>query len=121
MSTRFWEDTWLGNRPLADQYLSLYNIMRNKNVTVATTLATTPLNIGFRWSLTGGRWDRWIHLVQRLMTIQLNSNNDVFKWNLVESGRFLVKSMYLDMLNDNTIFLKKFIWKMKVPYNSNER
>jgi hypothetical protein len=54
MSTRFWEDTWLGNRLLTDQYPSLYNIVRNKNVTVATTLATTPLNIGFRRSLTGG-------------------------------------------------------------------
>jgi hypothetical protein len=53
MSARFWEDTWLGNRPLADQYPSLYNIVRNKNVTVATTLATTPLNIGFRRSLIG--------------------------------------------------------------------
>jgi hypothetical protein len=115
MSARFWEDTWLGNRPLADQYPSLYNIVRNKNVTVATTLATTPVNIGFRRSLTGVRWDRWIHLVQRLMSIQLNSNNDVFKWNLVESGRFLVKSMYLDMLNDNIVFLRKYIWKMKVP------
>jgi hypothetical protein len=46
-------------------------------------------------------------LVQRLMPIQLNSNNDVFKWNLVEFGRFSVKSMYLDMLNDNTVFLRK--------------
>jgi hypothetical protein len=54
MIMRFWGDTWLGNRPLADQYPSLYNIVRNKNVTVATTLATTPLNIGFRRSLTGG-------------------------------------------------------------------
>jgi hypothetical protein len=115
MSTRFWDDTWLGNRPLADQYPSLYSIVRNKNVTVATTLATTSLNIGFRCSLTGGRWDRWIHLVERLMHIQLNSNNDIFKWNLVESGKFSVKSMYLDMLDDNTIFLKKYLWKMKVP------
>jgi hypothetical protein len=49
------------------------------------------------------------------MSIRLNSNNDVFKWNLVESGRFLVKSMYLDMLNDNIVFLRKYIWKMKVP------
>jgi hypothetical protein len=76
---------------------------------VATTLVTTPLNIGFRHSLTGGRWDKWIHLVQWLMHIQLNSNNDIFKWNLVESGKFSVKSMYLDMLNDNTIFLKKYL------------
>jgi hypothetical protein len=109
-STRFWEDTWLGNRPLAAQYPSLYNIVRNKNSTVATTLASAPLNIGFRHSLTGGRWNRWIHLVQRLMDFQLNANNDVFKWNLVESGRFSVRSMYVDMLNDNTTFLKKKIY-----------
>jgi hypothetical protein len=114
-STRFWEDTWLGNRPLADQYPSLYSIVRNNNVTVAINLATTLLNIGFRHSLTGHRWDRWLHLVQRLMPIHLNSNNGVFKWDLVESGRFSVKSMYLDMLNDNTVFLRKYIWKMKVP------
>lgn len=28
MSTRFWEDTWLGDRPLAQQYPSLYNIVQ---------------------------------------------------------------------------------------------
>jgi hypothetical protein len=49
------------------------------------------------------------------MSIQLNSNNDVFKWNLVESDRFSVKSMYLDMLNDNIVFLRKYVRKMKVP------
>jgi hypothetical protein len=54
MSARFWEDTWLSNKHLADQYPSLYSIVRNKNVTISTTLATTPLNIGFRRSLTGG-------------------------------------------------------------------
>jgi hypothetical protein len=25
--TRFWEDTWLGNKSLAQQYPSLYNIV----------------------------------------------------------------------------------------------
>jgi hypothetical protein len=25
--TRFWEDTWLGNTPLAQQYPCLYNIV----------------------------------------------------------------------------------------------
>jgi hypothetical protein len=30
MKTRFWEDTWLGDTPLATQYPSLYNIVRTK-------------------------------------------------------------------------------------------
>jgi len=27
---RFWEDIWLGNRPLRDQYPLLYNIVQKK-------------------------------------------------------------------------------------------
>ena len=52
-NTRFWEDTWLGDSPLASQYPSLYNIMNHKNVLVAQVLAQTPLNIGFRRVLSG--------------------------------------------------------------------
>jgi hypothetical protein len=30
-------------------------------------------------------------------------------------GKFAVKPMHLDPLNDNTIYLHKYLWKMKVP------
>ena len=43
--TRFWEDLWLGNKPLMQQYPSLYNIVRRKHQTVASVLGTIPLNI----------------------------------------------------------------------------
>jgi hypothetical protein len=33
--TRFWEDTWLGDKPLAQQYPSLFSIAQCKQVTVA--------------------------------------------------------------------------------------
>jgi hypothetical protein len=72
------------------------------------------LNIGFRRTLNGNKWDRWIHLLQRLITIELNDTEDTFKWNLTASGVFTVKSMYLDLLDGDTVFLKKYIWKMKV-------
>ena len=45
---RFWEDTWLGQRPLSDQYPSLYNIVRDKNVLVANVFNHGHLNIQFR-------------------------------------------------------------------------
>jgi hypothetical protein len=35
---RFQKDTWLGNKPLAEQYPSLYNIVHRKQVTVANVL-----------------------------------------------------------------------------------
>ena len=30
-TTRFWDDTWLGDKPLALQYPSLYNIVQHKD------------------------------------------------------------------------------------------
>jgi hypothetical protein len=50
-STRFWEDIWLGERPLAEQYPSLYSIVRWRNVLVSDVLTGNPLNIEFRRTL----------------------------------------------------------------------
>jgi hypothetical protein len=112
---RFWEDTWLGDTPLAIQYPSLYCIVQRKNVLVADVLSRSPLNIAFRRSLVGNRWSVWLMLVGRLIQVQLNDQPDSFVWNLTQSGVFTVKSMYLEMINDGTKFLRKYIWKMKVP------
>ena len=44
-STRFWEDTWLEEEPLAIQYPSLYRIVQRREVFVATVFQSIPLNI----------------------------------------------------------------------------
>jgi hypothetical protein len=93
--TRFWEDTWLGQTPLADQYPSLYSIVRRRNVLVSDVLANNPLNVEFRRILSDAKWDAWIHLVQRLLSINLNDEEDKFVWKLSDSGSFSVKSMYI--------------------------
>jgi hypothetical protein len=113
--TRFWEDTWLGNTPLSQQYPSLYNIVQRKQVSVAHVMSQVPLNIGFRQALAGNREDRWTHLCSRLVNVNLTAQPDVFIWKLTTSGIFSVKSLYLDYMNDHTKFLRKYIWKMKVP------
>jgi hypothetical protein len=71
METEFWEDTWLGNKSLAQQYPSLYNIVQRKQVSVANVLSHNPLNICFRRTLTENRWNMWLHLVHRLMNVHL--------------------------------------------------
>jgi hypothetical protein len=115
MNTRFWEDIWLGDKSLAEEYPSLYNTVNHKNVTVENVLAASPLNISFRRTLNGNKWERWTHLLHRLILVQLNDNEDRFTWNLTESGVFSVKSMYNDLLSGHTVSLKKHIWKLKVP------
>ena len=106
---------WLGDEPLASQYPSLYNIVHHKNVLVANVLAQVPLNIGFRRALTGSKWNDWLNLCQRLMMVNLNNDNDKFIWKLTDTGLFSVKSMYLDMMNDDARYLRKYLWKLKVP------
>jgi hypothetical protein len=69
LGTRFWEDVWLGNSSLAYQYPILYNIVRNKNVLVADVLKQSLLNKRFNRVLVGDKWDAWVHLVSRLMTV----------------------------------------------------
>ena len=111
MNTRFWEDVWLGGTSLAQQYPMLYNIVQRKQVTVANVLSTPTLNISFRRSLQGDRWDKWLELVNRLMHISLSNTQDVFVWGLTSSGIFSVKSMYLDLINGQPKSTQKFIWK----------
>jgi hypothetical protein len=49
------------------------------------------------------------------MDVQLTTNNDVLKWGLTKSGQYMVKSMYLDYMDDHTKYLHKYLWKIKVP------
>jgi hypothetical protein len=97
---RFREDTWLGNKSLADQYTSLYNIVQRKQVSVASVLKHNPLTISFHRTLHGNRWTLWLQLLNRLLQVQLNNEKDIFVWGLTSSGIFTVKSMYLDLLDD---------------------
>jgi hypothetical protein len=114
-TVRFWEDTWLGDSPLAHQYPSLYGIVQRKHVMIDTVLNSTPINVSFRRRITGSKWLSWIHLCRRLMGISLNDNQDKFRWTLTRSGIFTVKSMYAKMINSSVRFKHMYLWKMKVP------
>jgi hypothetical protein len=115
MKTRLWDDTWLGNTPLATQYPSIYNIARTKHVLVAKVLSNVPLNIIFNRTLTGERWNSWVSLLRRLININLSDEPDSFRWNFTTTDIFSVKSMYADDMNGHKVFLKKYLWKIKVP------
>jgi hypothetical protein len=115
LTTQFWEDSWLGNSPLSVQYPALFNKVAHRNVRVADVLSQPTLNITFNRILRGSTWENWLSLVERLMEVQLNDQPDSFCWNLTTSGKFSVKSLYTDFMSGHTRFLKKYLWKLKVP------
>uniref|UniRef100_A0A8I6WC46 Reverse transcriptase zinc-binding domain-containing protein n=1 Tax=Hordeum vulgare subsp. vulgare TaxID=112509 RepID=A0A8I6WC46_HORVV len=114
-STRFWEDTWLGDSPLALQYPMLYNITQRKQDYVSTVLQSIPINMHFRRALVGARWEAWTHLVRRLMQVQLSDQSDSVRWTLTVNGVFSVKSMYTDLVNSGPLARSLHIWDIKVP------
>ena len=61
---RFWEDKWMGNTTLREQFPALYNIARHKSDMLASMMATSPSNVSFRRSLFGPRQACWLVLLQ---------------------------------------------------------
>ena len=78
---RFWEDKWLRNQKLKNQFPNLFNIVRKKHATVAEVLSSNPLNISFRRVLVGDKLTEWYNLVASLLHINLNEG-----MNLVNNG-----------------------------------
>jgi hypothetical protein len=85
-NTRFWDDTWIGDKPLKDTYPSLYHIARDKHVTVSKVLSSRPLNISFKRSLVDNNPSHWLHLVARVSNVVLVDDRDYFKWRLTKNG-----------------------------------
>jgi hypothetical protein len=54
IGNRFWKDTWLRDTSLANQYRTLYNIVRTKD---ADILSQNPLNTRFNGTLNGKKRD----------------------------------------------------------------
>jgi len=85
---RFWFDTWLGNKPLKDKFPALFNIARRKQDSVATVLATVPLNISFRRNLVDRNLREWHRIVASLQDINLQGEGTNFAGHLIHQVPF---------------------------------
>lgn len=89
--------------------------MRHKGDTITTVLESFPPNVTFRRDLIGSRLPSWNALLQRLATVQLSYGADEFHWNLHESGKFSVDSMYKGLVQPDVPVDNNKTWRMKIP------
>ncbi|WVZ63267.1 hypothetical protein U9M48_012909 [Paspalum notatum var. saurae] len=68
---RFWEDRWLGQSTLREQYPCLYNIARYKQATVVEVLGTLLPNISWRRDLIGNKLAAWNNLLPHIANVVL--------------------------------------------------
>jgi hypothetical protein len=115
LEVRFWEDTWIEDKPLKLKYPSLYNIVRRKDTMVAQVLSTTLLNVSFQRSITDDYLLAWYDLVSKVVSIHLTNGKDVFVWILQNSGIFSVRSLYTSITQCGVVPSKCYLWNIKVP------
>jgi hypothetical protein len=49
------------------------------------------------------------------MHVPLNTNKDVFCWNLYQHRNFSVHSMYLALITNGSAIRNNLIWRLKIP------
>jgi hypothetical protein len=113
--TRFWEDTWVGSIPFSIRYPAIYTIVRDPHATVANVMATSPLNVSFRRALVDNNLNVWNSLVAQLLNVEIGEGSDTFRWDLTQTGKFSVKSMYSYLINTSPPVQHKKIWKLNIP------
>jgi hypothetical protein len=68
--------------------------VRHKSDALAMVLKTSSLNLTFKTYLNGPRLASWNELLHHLTLVYLTQKHDEFEWNLHESSKFFLDSMY---------------------------
>ncbi|GJY81174.1 RNA-directed DNA polymerase, eukaryota [Tanacetum coccineum] len=91
--TLFWEDIWVDEITLKQQYLRLYALELTKQITVAGKLNHSSLVWSYRYDPRGCiEEEHQCMLLSRISSIILPNMLDRWVWSLEASGEFLVKS-----------------------------
>nr|CAE05420.1 OSJNBa0035I04.8 [Oryza sativa Japonica Group]CAE05959.1 OSJNBb0088C09.18 [Oryza sativa Japonica Group]CAH66490.1 OSIGBa0076I14.11 [Oryza sativa] len=112
---RFWEDKWNGNTPFAARYPALYNLVINKNESVAVVMSKRPLKVSFRRAMVGHNLKAWLEVVSKVISIKLTEQNGTFLWEIQKNGCFSVNSMYKAIMYREVVPKKDMIWKLRIP------
>ncbi|TVU47444.1 hypothetical protein EJB05_07047, partial [Eragrostis curvula] len=111
--TRFWQDIWLEDKPLLEQYPLLHELCENKDITVAEC-AENGWTLSFL-NLPNILHAQWYQLASKLNEHLLSTEVDRAKWLWTPSGKFTVRSMYDHLTRNDNGLSHKHIWKAKIP------
>ena len=71
LNTRFWEDWWVGSKPLKEAYPSLYDINLNHGISVARAINMRWEGFRFRRSLSTDKRALWESLKSRCEEVRM--------------------------------------------------
>lgn len=113
-NTKFWEQVWIGDFPLIDQFSRLYRISTQKDALIAEILG----NLQFREPVREWEMQDLAMFNDLLETVQLHdSNPGCLQWRWSKDCNFSVKSVY-SKWEDCHFSEKKLLdssWKSNCP------
>ncbi|WMV13350.1 hypothetical protein MTR67_006735 [Solanum verrucosum] len=118
--TLFWNDIWVGQTPLRQQFPDIYILNQQKMATILEVRNEQGWNLTFRRFLNDWEVERMTQFYNTLeQDKNLTCEKDKLIWKLEKDGKFKVKSAY--KLLDISIEIKelrswKMIWKGKIPH-----
>lgn len=119
---KLWEEKWLGNSMLKENYPSLYQISCDPTSTIFLYRENNAWSILFRRNLHDWEFEDLLSLLSRLETCQVNAQNvDQLKWGSSKEGNYSVKAGYSSLVSQNVILQSwpwKLIWRTNYPLKS---
>ncbi|GJR50533.1 hypothetical protein Tco_1401054 [Tanacetum coccineum] len=117
-TTKFWDDIWIGSKPLKLLFPRIYALDNIKDATICMKLNEPSLDNNFRRSIRGGiEQSQFKELTDLLIPIVLNPCPDRWFWSLEGSGEFSVASIRR-FIDDQRLLTvdSKTLWIKSVPY-----
>jgi hypothetical protein len=105
--TRFWEDIWVDDHALKDDYPRLYSLCFDHNITVTQAIPKEWQGFRFRRTLSGETLELWNSLKDRCEEVEMGEGRDTIEWTLTADKKFSVKTLYREMVTENCNYPKK--------------
>ncbi|GKE12068.1 RNA-directed DNA polymerase, eukaryota [Tanacetum coccineum] len=122
VKTLFWDDVWIGDTTLKEQYPKVYALETCKSISVANKLAHSNVEVSLRRPPRGGvELHQYNNLSSRLDSIQLPMIQDRWVWSLggtweftTTSARKFIDDKRLPKASYNTRWVKAIPIKVNV-------
>ncbi|WMV40904.1 hypothetical protein MTR67_034289 [Solanum verrucosum] len=118
--TLFWNDIWMGQTPLRQQFPDIYILNQQKMAAIVEVKNEQGWNLIFRRFLNDLEMERLTQFYNTLEQAKnLTCEEDKLTWKLEKDGKFKVKSAYkLLYISTETkeLWPWKMIWKGKIPH-----
>jgi hypothetical protein len=93
LNTSFWKSNWIGNLPLAVQFLTLFDLAYDKDISVHKVLESNFDALSFRRRIIGNLRVLFENMLSCCNHFSLSDQDDRIIWGLDKKG-FSVNSLY---------------------------